>query len=206
MTDIHVKKVDLVGIPAIRRGITLFKARDYAAPTNNLAEVRAAFAALDDEGKAEVVAALTEREEDAEANLAKVLAAAGIKTTEQKEFEKMAGSVINLIKAYAAETDASGDRLRASIAKSSVDGLTCEGMFAPPFQRMARQAVKDSRGELTHVQAEAKLAKGGGLGTRLFDLAYGSFSDFDADEHLQRIEKSNPVSLDVLGALIIKEG
>ena len=78
-------------------------------------------------------------------------------------------------------------------------------MFGPKFQAMTRE-LKKSDPSLTHAQAETKLAKDGGLPGRLFDLAYGPFSSFDATEHMERIEKANPNSLDVLGALIIKEG
>ena len=68
---------------------------------------------------------------------------------------------------------------------------------------MARE-LKKSKG-ITMQEAEFELARDGGLGSRLHQLAFGSFADFDATEHLLRIEKSNPVSLDKLGALIEKE-
>ena len=111
---------------------------------------------------------------------------------------------IPLIKAFANELDGRGEDQRASLAKSATGNLTCEALFGAKFYQMVRELRKSDR-SLSALEAENRVAKDGGLGSRLHDLAFGSFSDFDGDEHMERIMKANPDSLTKLALLIMKE-
>ena len=190
LTDIRVKKVDLVGIPAIGRGITLFKARDHDE-RNALEELQAAVEALPDDEKAEFIRAVAEKE--AEHNT-QVL---------EKEHGDMTASKIPLAKAYLGEIDARGELQKEEIKKSQGGTTTLAALALPRFYSMMRK-VRQQDPKIKEDEAFDIVRKDEGIGQMVFNLACHSLQDYEADWALAEIEKANPQHLDRLALHIMK--